>query len=158
MVPVPVVIMVFVPILLHLMTIFVVAVAISVSIADLGGAAIIPVMIVSPAVVSVMVVSTPVIGIMIVSDDAIAEARVVPEARIVSETRLILASPFPIFPLALAFQPVVFNIVIVALSQPFPVIRIVVSVVAAGSAICVWVVLIPMLRASGGQNRSCSQS
>lgn len=41
---VPVVIMVFVPILPHLMTIFVVAVAISVSIADLGGAAIIPVM------------------------------------------------------------------------------------------------------------------
>ena len=56
-VPVPVVIMVFVPILPHLMAIFVVAMAISVPIADLGGAAIIPVMIVSPAVVSVMVVS-----------------------------------------------------------------------------------------------------
>ena len=139
-------IVILVPIFSHLMTVFVVAVAISVPIADLSRAVIVAVVIVSAAVVSVMVIP-------LLPYDAI-----IPEARIVPETRFILPSPFPIFPLAFTIEPVVFHIVVPALGKPFPVVRIVVSVVAAGAAIGVWVVLIPMLRASGGQNRSRSQS
>jgi hypothetical protein len=138
---------IFVVIFLHLMTLLVIAVAISVPIADLSaGAAIIAVMIVSPAVVSVMVVP----------DGAITEARVVPEARIVSETRLILASPFPIFLLALTVEPVVLDIVVPALSKPFPVVRIILTVVSPIAGI--GAALIPVLRASGGHERPHGQS
>lgn len=113
---------------------------------------------VDPAIICVVVVPPPVVSVMVISDDAITEARVVAEARIVSEARFILPAPFPIFLLALTLQPIVLNVVIVAFRKPFPIVRIVVSVVAAGSAIRIWIVLIPMLRASGGQNRSRSQS
>jgi hypothetical protein len=109
------------------------------------------------AVVGIVIVPAAVVSVVVIPD-AITEARVVAEARIISESRFIRASPLPIFPLALTVQPVVLDIVVPALGQPFPIVRIVVSVVAAGSAICVWVVLIPMLRASSGQNCSRSQS
>jgi hypothetical protein len=166
---VPVVIAVFVAIFAYFVAVPVclMAIAVSISIARYLPAAV-------PAVVAVMIIDyralisrkVPVVAVMIVSP-AVVSVMVIPlvpqnaviaEARIVSEARFIRASPFPIFPLALTVEPVVFNIVVPAFSQPFPIVRIVVSVVAAGSAICVWVVLIPMLRASSGQNRSRSQS
>jgi hypothetical protein len=78
------------------------------------------------AVVGIVVISAAVISVMVVPDHAIvAEARIVPEAR------LVLASPLPIFALSLTAEPVVLDIVISAFSQPLPVIRIVVSVIAA---------------------------
>jgi hypothetical protein len=59
----------------------------------------------------------------------IAETRIVilAETRVISEARFILASPFPIFPLPLTAQPVVFDIVVAALSQPLPVSVVVIS-------------------------------
>jgi hypothetical protein len=112
---------IFVVIFPHLMAvpICLVAVAISISIPRYLPAT------VSPSVISVMVVSPPIVGVVIVPDNAVAEAR------IISEARFILAAPFPIFPLALAAQSVVLDIVIPAFSQPLPVIRIVVSVIVA---------------------------
>jgi hypothetical protein len=99
------------------------------------------------AVVGIVIVSAAVVSVVIVPD-------VVAEARIISEARLVLASPFPVFPLAFAVQPVVFHIVIPALGKPFPIIRVVVSVVASGAIIRV--ISIPVLCASGGHN--CPQS
>jgi hypothetical protein len=102
------------------------------------------------AVVGIVVVSAAVISVVIVPD-AVAEARIVPEARFV------LPTPLPIFPLALTAQPVVLDIVISALSQPFPIIRVVVSVIASGAVIRV-ISPIPVLRASGGHDCPQSQS
>jgi len=121
---IPVVIAVFVVIVvLHFVTVFIRLVAISISIAGssnvVGRTPVIAVMIVPTAVVSIMIIS-------LVPYDAI-----IAEARVIAEARFVLASPFPIFPLALTAQPVVLDIVISALSQPLPVIRIVVSVIAA---------------------------
>jgi hypothetical protein len=170
---VPVVIAVFVAIFPHFVAVPVCLMAIAVSISiprylPAAVPAVVAVMIIDyralisrkapvVAVVGIVIVPAAVVSVVVIPD-AITEARVVAEARIVSESCFIRASPLPIFPLALTVEPVVFNIVVPALSQPFPIVRIVVSVVAAGSAICVWVVLIPMLRASSGQNRSRSQS
>jgi hypothetical protein len=166
---VPVVIAIFVVIFAYFVAVPVclMAIAVSISIPRYLPAAV-------PAVVAVMIIDyralisrkAPVVAVMIVSPAVVSvvviplvpQNTVIAEARIISEARFIRASPFPIFPLALTVEPVVFNIVVPALGKPFPIVRIVVSVVAAGSAICVWVVLIPMLRASSGQNRSRSQS
>lgn|SRR5579871_1862318 len=101
------------------------------------------------AVVGIVIVSTAIVSVVIVPD-AVAEARVIAEAR------LILASPFPIFPLAFTAQPVVLDIVIPAFSEPFPVIRVVVSVVASRAVIRV--ISIPVLCASGGYDCPQSQS
>jgi hypothetical protein len=122
---VPIVIAILVVILPHLVAILVclVAIAVSISIPRYLPAA------VPPSVVSVVIVSSPVIGIVIVPDYAVAEARVIAKARFV------LTSPLPIFSLVLAVQPVVLDIIVAALSQPFPVVRIVVSVVAARAVI-----------------------
>jgi len=172
MVPVVIVIAIFVAIFAYFVAVPVclMAIAVSISIPRYLPAAV-------PAVVAVMIIDyralisrkapvVAVVGIMIVSPAVVSvvviplvpQNSVIAEARIISEARFIRASPFPIFPLALTVEPIVFNIVVPALGKPFPIVRIVVSVVAAGSAICVWVVLIPMLCASSGQNRSRSQS
>lgn len=128
-----------------------VAIAISIPVASYLPAAI------DPPVISVAVVSTAVVSVMIIPDAAVSEARVLAEASFV------LASPFPIFPLALTVQPVVLDIVIPALCQPLPVIRIVVSVVAFGTVIASGAIIgiispIPVLRASGRHDCSQSQS
>jgi len=120
-----------------------VAIAVSISIPSYLPAA------VPPPIVSVVVVSTPVVCVMVVPY-AIAETRVI------SEARLVLASPFPIFPLALAVQPVVFDIVIPALSQPLPVVRVV-PVIARAAVIGV-VAPRPVFRAAGGYDGPYSQS
>jgi uncharacterized membrane protein len=74
-------------------------------------------------------------------------ALIVPEARIVvlAEARFVLASPFPIFPLAITVQPVVLNVVVPAHGKPLPVIWVVISVIAAISAVSVWIVSITVL-------------
>jgi|SRR5882724_561668 len=147
MIAIPVVVAVFVVVLPHLMAVPVclVAIAVSISIPRYLPAA------VPPSVVSVMIVSSPIIGIMIVPDYAVAEAR------IVSEACLVLASPFPIFPLALTVQPVVLDIVVPALCQPLPVIRIILPIVAAGAVIRI-VSSISVLCASGRHDCPQSQS
>lgn len=129
---------IFIAIFPHVMAIPVVPVAISIPIAG-------PSIIAGAAVIRVMIIP-------LVSYDAI-----IAEARIISEARFVLASPFPIFPLALTAQPVVLDIVISALSQPLPVVRIVVSVVAAGAVIRI-ISPISVLRAPRCQNRSRGQS
>jgi hypothetical protein len=161
MIPVVIVIPVFVAIFAYIVPVLVSAVAIIVSVPRSG---------VSPAaVVSVMIIPSGVnpaaiVGIMIITlvphDTIIPEARIViiAEPGIISEACFIGASPLPIFLLALTVEPVVLDIVVLALGKPFPIIRIVVSVVAAGTAVCVWIVLITVLRASRRQNCSRSQS
>ena len=79
-------------------------------------------------IVSVVIVPPSVVGIVIVS-------YVAAETRVISKARFVLASPLPKFPLALAVQPVVLDIVVAPLHQPLPVVRIVVSVVAARAVI-----------------------
>ena len=155
-----VVIMVFVAIFPHFMAVPVclVAIAVSISIPRYLAAAV-------PAVVAVMIVDyralisrkapvAAVVGIVIVSP-AVVSVVIVPDAvaetRIISEARFILPTPFPIFPLALTVEPVVFDVVIPALGKPFPIIRIVVSVVAAVPPVSViGIVSIMVLRASRG--------
>jgi hypothetical protein len=131
----------------HFMAVLVglVAIPVSISIPSYLPAA------VPPPIISVVVVSAAIISVMIVPDHAVAEARVLAEARI------ILASPFPIFPLALTAQTVVLDIVIPAFSQPLPVVRIVVSVVAAGAVIGI-VSSISVLCASGRHDSPQSKS
>src|SRR5579864_881902 len=115
---IPVVIAVFVMVLVsifpHVVPIPVVAVAISVSIASLSVS--------SATVIAVMVVCITPVGRV---------ALIVAEARVIAEAGFILPSPFPIFPLALTVEAVVLHVVVAPLGQPLPVIRIVVSVVAA---------------------------
>jgi len=161
------VIAVFVVVLPHIVAISVCLVAIAVSVSFLSylsaavPAPIIAVMIIDyralisrkapiVAVVRIVIVSAAVISVVIVPD-AVAETRIVPE------TRFVLPTPFPIFPLAFAVEPVVFHIVIPALGKPFPIIRVVVSVVASGAVIRV-ISSIPVLCASGGHDCSQSQS
>jgi hypothetical protein len=108
------------------------------------------------AIIRVVVISPAVISVVIVPD-AVAEPRIVPESCFV------LASPFPVFPLALTVEPVVLHIVVPALCQPLPVIRIVVSVVASGAVIASGAIVgiispIPVLRASGRHDCPQSQS
>jgi hypothetical protein len=138
---VPIVVAVFVMVLVaifsHVVAIPVVAVAISVPIAGASVS--------SAAIIRVVVIP-------IVPYDAL----IVAEPRIIAEAGFILASPLPVFPLALTAQPVVLDIVISAFRQPLPVVWIVVSVVAAGAVI--GIISIPMLRASGGHDSSQSQS
>ena len=140
-------IMVLVPILPHIVSIPIslVAIAVSISFSSYLSAA------VPPPIICIVVVSAAVIRVMVVPDHVIAEARIVPESR------LVLASPFPIFPLAFVVQPVVLDIVIAAFSQPLAIIRVVVSVVASGAVIRV-ISSIPVLCASGGHDCSQSQS
>jgi hypothetical protein len=97
-----------------------VAVAVSVSVPSNLSAA------VSPPVIRVVVLYPQVVSVMVVPYRAVVETRVVilAETWVVAESRFILASPFPIFPLALTAQPVVLDIVEPAFSQPFPVVRI----------------------------------
>ena len=130
----------------HLVAVPIPLMTISVSIAGLS---------VSPAaaVIGVVVVPPAVISIMIVSYDAL----IIAEARVVTKARFVLASPFPIFPLALTAQTVVLDIVIPAFSKPLPVVRIVVSVVAAGAVIRI-VSSISVLRASGRHDSPQSQT
>jgi hypothetical protein len=154
-----VVIMIFVAIFPHFMAVPVclVAIAVSISIPRYLAPAV-------PAVVAVMITDyralisrkapVEVVGIVIVSP-AVVSVVIVPDAvaetRIISEARFILPTPFPIFPLALTVEPVVFHIVIPALGKPFPIIRIVVSVVAAVPPVSViGIVSIMVLRASRG--------
>jgi hypothetical protein len=151
MIAIPVVVAVFVVIFVvvlpHLMAVPVclVAIAVSISIPRYLPAT------VPPSIVSVMIVSSPVIGIMIVPDYAVAEAR------IVSESCFVLASPLPIFLLALTIEPVVLDIVVPALCQPLPVVRIILHVVAAGAVIGI-VSSISVLCASGRHDCPQSQS
>jgi hypothetical protein len=164
MIPVVVVISILITIFPHIVAIPVCLVAIAVSISlpsylPAAVPAVIAVMIIDyralisrkapiAAVVGIVIISAAVISVVIVPD-VVAETRIVPEARFV------LPTPFPIFPLALTAQPVVLDIVISAFSQPFPVIRVVVSVVASRAVI--GIISIAMLRASGGHNRPQSQ-
>jgi len=115
----------------HFVAVSVRLMAISVSIAGLS---------VRPAtaVIGVVVVPPAVISIMIVPYDAL----IIAKTRVLAEARFVLASPFPIFPLALTAQTVVLDIVIPAFSKPLPIVRIVSS--------------ISVLRASRGHN--CPQS
>ena len=153
------VIAVFVVVLPHIVAISVclVAIAVSVSLPSYLAAAV-------PAVVAVMIIDyralsrkapvVAVVGIVIVSP-AVVSVVIVPDAvaetRIISEAGFILPSPFPIFPLALTVEPVVFDVVIPALGKPFPIIQIVVSVVAAVPPVSViGIVSIMVLRASRG--------
>src|SRR5207245_2012003 len=99
-----------------------VAITVSISIPSYLPAAI------PPPIVSVVIVPPSVVGIVIVS-------YVAAETRVISKARFVLASPLPKFPLALAVQPVVLDIVVAPLHQPLPVVRIVVSVVAARAVI-----------------------
>ena len=122
-----------------------VAIAVSISIPSHLPAAI------PPSVISVVVVSAAVVSVVVVPDYAITKARVL------AETRLVLASPFPIFPLALSAQTVVLDIVISTFSKPLPVVRIVVSVVAAGAVIRI-VSSISVLCASGRHDSPQSQT
>jgi len=108
------------------------------------------------AIIGIVVVAAAVIRVMVVP-------YVIPEARVLAEASFVLASPFPIFPLALTVEPVVLHIVIPALCQPLPVIRIVVSVVAFGAVIASGAIIriispIPVLRASGRHDCPQSQS
>jgi hypothetical protein len=155
-----VVIVVLVAIFPHFMAVPVcpVTIAISISIPRYLAAAV-------PAVVAVMIVDyralisrkapvVAVVGIVIVSP-AVVSVVIVPDAVaetwMISEARFILPTPFPIFPLALTVEPVVFDVVIPALGKPFPIIRIVVSVVAAVPPVSViGIVSIMVLRASRG--------
>ena len=75
----------------HLMAVFVVAVTISISIAGTS-------VIVCPAVIAVMIICVTAVGCI---------ALILAEARVLAETGFILASPLPIFLLALTVQPVV---------------------------------------------------
>jgi hypothetical protein len=122
-----------------------VAISVSISIPSYLPAA------VPPPVICIVVVSPAIISIVIVSYGAL----IIAEARVVTKARFVLASPFPIFPLALTAQTVVLDIVIPAFGKPLPVVRIVVSVVAAGAVIRI-VSSISVLRASRGHN--CPQS
>jgi hypothetical protein len=152
MIAIPVV--VFVVVLPHLMAVPVcfVAIAVSISIPRYLPAT------VPPSVVCVMIVSSPVIGIMIVCVTTVGcVVLIVTEAWIVSEACFVLASPLPIFLLALTVQPVVLDIVVAALCQPLPVIRIILPVVAAGAVIGV-VSSISVLCASGRHDCPQSQS
>jgi hypothetical protein len=155
-IPVSVVIAIFVVILPRLVTVPIVPVAISVPIAGPGisPAAVIGVVVIPAAVIAVMIVCVTPIGCI---------ALIVPESRVLVEASFILASPFPIFSLALTVEPVVLHIVIPALCQPLPVIRIVVSVVASGTVIASGAIIriispISVLRASGGHDCPQSQS
>jgi hypothetical protein len=89
----------------HLVAVLIPLVAISVSIAGLS---------VSPAaaVIGIVVVPPAIISIVVVSYDAL----IIAEARVVTKARFVLASPFPIFTLALTAQTVVLDIVIPAFS------------------------------------------
>jgi hypothetical protein len=161
MIFVVVTIVIFVAIFPHVVAVPVclVAIAVSISIPRYLPAAVPPpvvsVMVVSSAVVGVVAVPSSVIGIVVVSAAVISIMIVpdnsVPEAQIISEARFILASPFPIFPLAFSVEPVVFNIVIPALGQPFPVIWVVRSVIAVVPPVSViGIVSIMVLGASRG--------
>lgn len=166
MIPVVVVISILITIFPHIVAIPVCLVAITVSISlpsylPAAVPAVIAVMIIDyralisrkapiAAVVGIVIISAAVISVVIVPD-VVAETRIVPEARFV------LPTPFPIFPLALTAQPVVLDIVISALSQPFPIIRVVVSVIASGAVIGI-ISPIPVLRASGRHDCPQSQS
>jgi len=130
----------------HLVAVSVRLMAISVSIAGLSVSP-------APAVIGIVVVPPAIISIMIISYDAL----IIAEVRVLAEARFVLASPFPIFPLALTAQTVVLDIVIPAFSLPLPVVRIVVSVVAAGAVIGI-VSSISVLCASGRHDCPQSQS
>jgi hypothetical protein len=118
-----------------------VAIAVSISIPSYLPAA------VRPAIISVMVIRVTTIGCV---------ALILAEARIIAETRFILASPIPIFLLAFTVEPVVLDVVIPAFGKPLAVVRIILPVVAAISAVRVRIVSIPVLRASRGND--CPQS
>jgi hypothetical protein len=103
-----------------------VAIAVSISIPSYLPAAVDP-PVIRVVVVSAAVVSPKVVSVMIVPDSVVAETGIVilVEARVISKARFVLASPFPIFPLPFAAEPVVFDIVVPAFRQPLPVVRIV---------------------------------
>jgi hypothetical protein len=150
MIPVAVFVLVVIAVL-HLVSVSIRPVAISISIAGLGvsPAAIIGVMVISPPVISVMVICVPTVGRV---------ALVFAEARVIAEASFVLPSPIPIFLLAFAVKPVVFDIVIMSLGQPLPVIWVIRSVIAAVTAVSaisgIRIVLVPVFRASGRQNGS----
>jgi hypothetical protein len=150
MIPVAVFVLVVIAVL-HFVSVSIRPVAISISIAGLGvsPAAIIGVMVISPPVISVMVICVPTVGRV---------ALVFAEARVIAEASFVLPSPIPIFLLAFAVKPVVFDIVIMSLGQPLPVIWVIRSVIAAVTAVSaisgIRIVLIPVFGASGRQNGS----
>src|SRR6476659_9923469 len=115
MIFVVVTIVIFVAIFPHFVAVPVclVAIAISISIPRYLAAAVPAVMIIDyralisrkapvAAVVGIVIVSPAVVSVVIVPD-------AVAETRIISEARFILPTPFPIFPLALTVEPVVFD-------------------------------------------------
>jgi hypothetical protein len=142
MIPVAVFVLVVIAVL-HFVSVSIRPVAISISIAGLGN------VVGRTPVISVMVICVPTVGRI---------ALVFAEARVVSKTRFVLASPVPIFLLALSVKPVVFDIVVTPLGQPLPVIWVIRSVIAAVTAVSaisgIRIVLIPVFRASGRQNGS----
>jgi len=146
MIPVPVVIMVLVVVLPHVVAVSVclVAIAVSVSLPRYLPAA------VPPAIIGVVVIPTAVITVVIVCVTAVGRiALIFTEAWVIAEARLVGSSPFPIFPLALTVEPVVLDVVVAPLGQPLPIIRIVVSVIAAVPAVSgIRIVLIAVLCAS----------
>jgi hypothetical protein len=150
MIPIAIFVLVMIAVL-HFVTISIRPVAISISIAGLGvsPAAIIGVMVISPPVISVMVICVPTVGRV---------ALVFTEARVIAEASFVLPSPVPIFLLAFAVEPVVFDVIVTLLGQPLPVIWVIRSVIAAVPAVSaisgIRIVLIPMFRASGRQNCS----
>jgi hypothetical protein len=98
-----------------------------------------------------VIIPAVVIAVMIVGETTVGcEALIFAEARVIAEASFIVASPFPIFALALTVEPVVLDIVIPPLCQPLAVIRIIRSVIAAVPAVTgIRIVSIPVLRASG---------
>jgi hypothetical protein len=143
-----VVIAVFVVVLSHIVAISVclVAIAVSVSLPSYLPAA------VPSAIIGIVDISAAVIRVVVIPHDAIiVEAWIVilVEPGIIAEASFVLASPFPIFPLAFTVEPVVLHVVVAPLGQPLPAIRIVVSVVAVVRAVSgVRIVLITVLCAS----------
>lgn len=88
-----------------------------------------------PTVVTVMVVAKAAVVAITISVSvvvSIAEAViiVVTEARIIAQSCVVRTPPFPVFPLALTAQAVVFDIVVTPLCQPLAV-----GVVVIGAAV-----------------------
>jgi hypothetical protein len=78
--------------------------------------------------------------------------RVVAPARIIAQTRIVRPPPFPIFPLALAVQPVVLNVVVIPLCQPLAIGIVVIIAAVVGASIRTSVIrarVVPVLGAPG---------
>jgi hypothetical protein len=138
---VPIVVLVFVVLYIVPVPVCLMAVAITIAVASYLPAAV-------PAVIAVVIVSPAVVSVVVIPD-AIAEARVVAETWIVSQACLVHSPPFPIFPLALTVEPVVFDVLITPLGQPLAVSIIVIGVAVVRAASVIGTRTVPVLSASG---------